>query len=442
MSRTDYKLVEKLFTERMDRDIMQNCMRCGSCIPACPTYAVSGGSENSTPRGRIALMKAVTEGIIKPNRDFETMINECIGCLACESACPSGVNYMELINQSKEIIAEAKKHPVPVRAFRKVLFNGLFENQKNMRRFMGLLRFYQKSGIQTLTHKTGVIHIFPNGMTCSEKVLPKIEPTSKMGNRPLMFEAKGEKRATVSFLTGCLMETMFLRENNKTIRLLQAAGCEVKIPRDQVCCGAMQGHSGDKPGAIELAKKNIIAFEEAEYIVSNAGGCGAFLMEYEHIFHGDPEWEARANAFVAKVKDISKILVELEFHKRVKLSLPEQIITYQDSCHLRNVMKTFKEPRSLLNSIEGIHFIELKGHDSCCGSGGSYSVLQNKISMEILDRKMQHVLDTRAAVVVTANPGCLLQMKVGVDRINRRDDLKVVHIVDVLFDAAGIKYDF
>ncbi len=223
--------------------------------------------------------------------------------------------------------------------------------------------------------------------------------------------------------------------NDRTMKLLQLAGCDIVIPEAQTCCGALHGHSGEKADAKTLAKRNIEAFEalNVDYIVTNAGGCGAFLIEYDHLLKDDPVWAERAKAFVAKIKDVSVILVELGFHHR-SLRLPNQIVTYQDSCHLRNVMKTASEPRLLLQSIAGVEFREMKDADRCCGSAGIYNIVHPDMSMQVLDYKMEQAKQTKATTIVTANPGCLLQMKLGIEREGLAN-VRAVHLVDLLFEA-------
>lgn len=242
----------------------------------------------------------------------------------------------------------------------------------------------------------------------------------------------------VSFFAGCLMDTIFMETNDSTLKLLQMAGCEIVIPKDQACCGALHGHLGEKQGAIDIAKKNIAAFEnlDVDYIITNAGGCGAMLVDYGHLFHKDPEWAERANAFVSKLKDVAQILVEMDFHKNVPLYVKGKIITYQDSCHLRNVMKASTFPRVLLKAIEGSEYKEMKDADRCCGSAGVYNIVYSEVSMEMLDYKMEQTKQTHADIVVTSNPGCLLQMQVGIEREGMSDKTKGVHIADFLLEAA------
>lgn len=430
------EVIQEQFKERMDEDQLLNCMRCGFCLPSCPTYIESGYQESHSPRGRIALMKAVVDGLIEPDEDVERSLDLCLGCRACEPVCPPGVNYGHLLEEARDIVNQNKTHSLPVRALRNIVFKELFPHQGRMRTLTGLLGVYQRTGLQSFMHKSRLINILPENMSTMEKVLPKVPTLKEMKSRPNHLAALGTRKKRVAFFSGCLMDTMFLETNNATMKLLQVAGCEIVIPETQTCCGALHSHSGEKSGAKELAKRNIKAFEDlqVDYIISNAGGCGAFLIEYDHLLKDDPEWSERAKAFANKLKDISAVLVELEFqHQPVRL--PAQIITYQDSCHLRNVMKTSIEPRQLLQSIEGVEFIEMKDADRCCGSAGIYNIVESEMSMKILDTKMAHTKATHATTIVTANPGCLLQMKLGIEREGLSDRVRAVHIVDLLAEA-------
>ncbi|WP_088072638.1 (Fe-S)-binding protein [Gottfriedia luciferensis] len=434
----EQQAIGQQFKERMNEDELLNCMRCGFCLPSCPTYIESGQKESHSPRGRIALMKAVTDGLIEPDEDVERTLELCLGCRACEPVCPSGVKYGHLLEEARDIIAQHKKHSLPARAIRKVVFKELFPHQKRMRLAVGLLGIYQRTGLQVVARKAGIMKLIPKNLSAMEKVLPKVPTMKQMKSRPEYLPAMKEKVSKVAFFSGCLMDTMFLETNNATMKLLQLAGCEIVIPKDQACCGALHGHSGEKAIAKEMAKKNIEAFENlgVDYIITNAGGCGGFLIDYDHLLKDDPIWKNRALSFKNKLKDISEILVEVELHKKVKLSLPEQIITYQDSCHLRNVMKTASAPRTLLKSIQNTIYREMKDADRCCGSAGIYNIVESEMSMQILDHKMKQATNTKATTIVTANPGCLLQMKLGVERENQSNHIEVVHIVDFLLKAA------
>ncbi|TFV07047.1 (Fe-S)-binding protein [Bacillus stratosphericus] len=427
--------IQQAFQQQMDEKELLNCMRCGFCLPSCPTYIESGQQETHSPRGRIALMKAVRDGVIEPDEDVEHSLNLCLGCRACEPVCPSGVKYGRLLEDARDIIQQHKKQSIPVKLVRRVVFKGLFPSQSRMRKAAGLLRFYQTSGLQTAARKTGMLKVLPPHLRLMEQALPKVPRQRK--SRLTEYKAAGPTRKRVAFFTGCLMDTVFSSTNEATIQLLQLAGCDVIVPPIQTCCGALHGHSGEKEQAKQLAKRNIEAFEEidADAIVMNAGGCGAFLSDYDHLLCDNPDFQKRSEAFSKKITDISDILVELEFHRRMPLALPEQVITYQDSCHLRNGMGVQHAPRVLMKAIQGVSFKEMKDSGRCCGSAGIYNILQPKMSMQILDHKMTEATQTKAAAIVTSNPGCQLQMAAGIKRSGHSPSMRAVHLADLLLEA-------
>ncbi|MEC0754871.1 (Fe-S)-binding protein [Bacillus haynesii] len=436
MTANERKVIEQQFKQRMDEEELLNCMRCGFCLPSCPTYIESGFQESHSPRGRIALMKAVVDGTIEPDEDVERSLELCLGCRACEPVCPSGVNYGRLLEEARDIIQQNKKHAFPVKVLRRAVFKGLFPHQNRIRALTGMLGVYQRSGMQNVIRKSGLLRLLPDHLAKMEAVLPKVPDMKQLKKRPHLIPAIGEKKKRAAFFSGCLMDTLFLDTNTATIELLRLAGCEIIIPEQQTCCGALHGHSGEKSEAILLAKRNIQAFEDsnADFIVTNAGGCGAFLKEYDHLLKDDSEWRVRAASFTRKLKDFSSVLLELNFDQQ-SLELPQQIVTYQDSCHLRNVMKTSAEPRRLIRSIKGIEFKEMQNAESCCGSAGIYNIVESEMSMKILDTKMEAAAATRAATIVTANPGCLLQMKLGIERAGLTDRVRAVHLADLLLEA-------
>ncbi|WP_342496210.1 (Fe-S)-binding protein [Bacillus safensis] len=427
--------IQQTFQQQMDEKELLNCMRCGFCLPSCPTYIESGQQETHSPRGRIALMKAVRDGVIEPDEDVEHSLNLCLGCRACEPVCPSGVKYGRLLEDARDIIQQHKKQSIPVKLVRRVVFKGLFPSQSRMRKAAGLLRFYQTSGLQTAARKTGMLKVLPPHLRLMEQALPKVPRQQK--SRLMEYKAAGPARKRVAFFTGCLMDTVFSSTNEATIQLLQLAGCDVIVPPIQTCCGALHGHSGEKEQAKQLAKRNIEAFEQidADAIVMNAGGCGAFLSDYDHLLCDDPDFQKRSEDFSKKITDISDILVELEFHRRMPLALPEQVITYQDSCHLRNGMGVQHTPRVLMKAIQGVSFKEMKDAGRCCGSAGIYNILQPKMSMQILDHKMTEASQTKAAAIVTSNPGCQLQMAAGIKRSGHSPSMRAVHLADLLLEA-------
>ncbi|PCK21252.1 glycolate oxidase [Bacillus pumilus] len=427
--------IQQKFQQQMDEKELLNCMRCGFCLPSCPTYIESGQQETHSPRGRIALMKAVRDGVIEPDEDVEHSLNLCLGCRACEPVCPSGVKYGRLLEEARDILQQHKKQSFPVHLMRRAVFKGLFPSQSRMRQAAGLLRFYQTSGLQTAARKIGMLKVLPSHLQLMEQALPKVPRQKK--SRLNEFKAIGPTRKRVAFFSGCLMDTVFSSTNEATIHLLQLAGCDVVIPPKQTCCGALHGHSGEKKQAKQLAKRNIEAFEETDVdaIVMNAGGCGAFLSDYDHLLQDDPNLQKRSEAFSEKITDISNILVELQFHHRTQLALPEQVITYQDSCHLRNGMGVQSAPRVLMKAIKGVTFREMKDADRCCGSAGIYNILQPEMSMQILDHKMTEASQTTAAAIVTSNPGCQLQMVAGIKRSGHTPSMRAVHLADFLLEA-------
>ncbi|WP_436262594.1 (Fe-S)-binding protein [Ornithinibacillus hominis] len=424
------------FKEKMDYDELLNCMRCGFCLPSCPTYIESGMDEAHSPRGRIAMMKAVVDGDIEPNDDVKRSLDLCLGCRACEPVCPSGVKYGHLLEQSRDIIYQNNKQSLPVKAVRSMVFHNLFPKQNRIINATSLLGFYQRSGLQKIARKSGIMNFFPDTLKSMEKVLPTVPKKKQLKSRPTHLLPLQNQKKKVAFFSGCLMDTIFMSTNDATMKLLRYAGCEIVIPNTQNCCGALHGHSGERNKAKELAKKNILAFEKAQvdYIITNAGGCGAFLVDYDYLLKDDPEWKERATEFSSKIKDITSVLLELDFHKE-RLSLPDQIVTYQDSCHLKNGQKTFMEPRKLLQSIQGVTYVEMEDASRCCGSAGIYNIVESEMSMRILDSKMEQTKKTNAKTVVTANPGCLLQMNLGIEREGLTRSIRAVHIVDLLLEA-------
>lgn len=421
---------------KLDYEQLTNCMRCGFCLPACPTFREKG-VEAESPRGRIALMKAVADGLMEPDRAFEDQMYNCLGCRACETACPADVKYGQLLEQARDSIERhTDSHRLWVRAVRKAAFKGLVPHQRRMRLLGGALKVYQKSGLRKAVRATGILKLFPKHLAEMERILPDASYQGVAERIGEFHPAAGERIGTVGMFRGCIMDVLFTETNINTVKLLQAAGFDVVIPPAQNCCGALHAHSGERDGAIELAKGNIRAFRDAgvDWIVSNAGGCGAQLAEYGHLLHDDPKWKDDAQWFASRTIDISKLLIE---HGR----LPETIgsktgerlrITYQDSCHLRNGMKSSDAPRRLMRKVADAEFVELFEADRCCGSAGIYNLTQPERAGEILEHKMEHVKRTEAHCLLTSNPGCLLQMKLGIEREGLSDRMKAVHIVDFL----------
>lgn len=423
--RTDGPL--KLF----DMDEIMNCMHCGFCLPTCPTF-VQTGLETYSPRGRIALMKGVATGQLAVDAEFEHHMNACLGCRACETACPAGVPYGGLLETAREVVQETKKAQEKPSAVRNLIFNRVFPYPQRVKRLGNVLWGAQALGLQSFADRTGLIRILPRELAEMQKAVGTVASPRERRTRRTRMQAEGETKFTVGLFTGCIMDVMFFETNQATARLLTKAGCDVVFVPQQGCCGAMHAHSGEMSGAKELAKRNIEAFEQSgvDFVVNNAGGCGAALKEYGHWFKGDPDWEDRARRFAARNRDANEMLAELpplSFSK----PLPAKV-TYQDSCHLAHGQGVRNQPRELLRRIPGLELVEMRQPDSCCGSAGTYNLTQFDMSMQILDGKMEQVRETQARLIVTSNPGCLLQMKQGIIRAGLAGQMEAVHIMDLL----------
>ena len=389
------QITQKLFDKTYDWT--NQCVQCGYCLPACPTYE-SMEKESASPRGRINLVKMAAEGKIDIQEHLAKPIDLCLGCRACDIACPVGVPYGHILEVAKEVIAESqpKNRQSATDRLKNTALDHLFPYPKRMNMLGNTVWFYQKTGLSKLVRKTKWISKFSRPMEQFEKVLPSVESPYKRIRRGSTIHAKGDTKVRVAVFAGCIMDSVMSRINRLMIELLTSVGCEVVIPKQQNCCGALHAHQGATEKAKELAKANIHAFAQsgAEFYVNNAGGCGAALAEYDHLLADEEEWVDEAKAFVKKSKDISQILTKyspLPFIKEWN-----GIVVYQDSCHLRNVQKVHNDPRLLLKSIPGVSFVEMEGSDRCCASGGIYNLLNYNESMAILDEKMKNVISNKS----------------------------------------------
>lgn len=407
------------------------CVQCGYCLPKCPTYQTTG-IETQSPRGRINLVKLLEEEKISLE-SAATSIELCLGCRACETACPTNVQYGKILQSAKELIAKEK----PASKMESLLLEKGLPNKRWQRTAGKGLEFAQKTGVVTLVRKTGIMKAFPESIQAMESIAPMIKMPTKKERKYIVLPPIGEKSYSVGFFVGCIMDVMFSKINDDSIKLLQLAGCEVTLIEEQSCCGALLHHGGNKDKTVELAKKNIEAFEkyDFDFIVNSIGGCGAMLVEYPELFEEHSDWYFRAMQFSSQCKDISVLLAQLSlpFSKEIP-----KVVAYQSSCHLRNVQKVFEEPLHLLKAIPGIDHRPFEQQDMCCGSAGIYNVVHYHEAMEVLDYKMDSIEKVEPEVIVTSNPGCHLQMKLGVERVGKSDKIKVVHIVELLAEACEI----
>lgn len=403
------------------------CVHCGLCLNHCPTYRL-WQLEADSPRGRIRQMILVNEGQLPMSSGFVGHIDKCLDCRSCETACPSGVDYGKLVEYARARIEQGYERPWMTRVARNFVFNRLLPFPGRIAGAAKLLRFYQRSGLQNLARGSGVLRLL--GLAQREKLLPQIDSEFFFGKLGKTFPAVGERRARVAFFAGCIANVTFSKLNEATIRVLTANGCEVVVPDAQFCCGALAAHAGVRETARELARKNMAAFARGEFdaILTNAAGCGSTLKEYEHLFSAEEPEHARAVAFREKVRDVTEFLASLGLSAKLKEMALR--VTYQDSCHLLHGQKVREAPRELLRAIPGLQFVELPYSEICCGSAGIYNVTQTDASMELLSEKMRYAKETGAAVIATSNPGCLLQMRAGVEMHGTGQE--VLHVVEIL----------
>jgi len=415
-------------------DVFDRCVRCGLCLPACPTY-VETLVETSGPRGRIALIKAVSEerlDLLSPG--FVHQMSECLDCRACAAVCPSGVDYGRILEPARSQIVRAQ---TPVRSWRErlgraVLIGMLFSNMRLMRVAARLLQFYQWSGLQALARRTGLLRKL--GLQDAEALAPRISRRFFVP-RDQRFAPARRKRATAFLHAGCIMHVAFAGWNEATVRVLAAAGVETIVPRGQGCCGAITIHAGEMERGRLLAKRNIAAFERsgADVYVINAAGCGSALKEYGDLLRDDPDWADRAIAFSAKVRDVLEYLDEIGLPEG-SLGALWGVVTYQDACHLAHAQRITAAPRRLLSQIPGIELREMEESALCCGSAGIYNVTQPEMSQRLQRRKVDRVLAVTPDIVATANPGCALQLRNGLDRAGA-ERIVVKHVVELLDDS-------
>jgi len=403
------------------------CVHCGLCLNNCPTYRL-WGMEADSPRGRIRQMMLVEEGKLRLGDVFVTHIDRCLDCRACETACPSGVEYGKLVEAARAQIEQNYRRPLLARLARHFVFRKLLPNPRRIAHVARLVRFYQRSGLQTLARGSGLLRLF--GMKKAEQFLPRIDDDfffTRLGNT---FPAQGPRRARVAFFAGCLAQVTFAKLNDATIRVLTANGCEVVVPEGQLCCGALPVHAGVRDVARDLARKNVDVFlrEDFDAVVTNAAGCGSTLKEYTLLFPaGSPEHE-KAAAFGKKMRDVTEFIAALGLTARLREV--KMRVTYQDSCHLAHGQRIREAPRKLIRAVPGVELAEMAWADQCCGSAGVYNVLQPDASHDLLDEKMRHARASGAQAIITANPGCILQLRAGAALHATHQE--VLHVVELL----------
>ncbi len=409
---------------------LDKCVHCGLCLNACPTYRELG-VEMDSPRGRIYQMNQVANGA-PISADYIRHMELCLACRGCETACPSGVPYGHLIEAAREQIEQQRKRSLPVRLFRSFLLRKLIPSRGLLTAAGMGLYLYQASGFQRLLRAGGLLNLFgPLGSI--EALSPNAEFPFFFPKIGRTFPADGERKYRVAFLAGCIANIAFARLNEATVRVLQKNGCEVVVPADQSCCGALAVHQGMKDEGRRLARINIDAvdLDEFDAVITNAAGCGSTLKEYRHLLEQDAAYRDTAAAFVAKMRDITEFLAAIGLRGGMR---PLNVsVTYQDSCHLAHGQKISAAPRKLLRSLPGVTFREMPAADVCCGSAGVYNLVEHEMADQLLRHKMESIATTKAEVIVTANPGCMLQLEAGARLYG--EGQRVLHVVQLIDEA-------
>ena len=411
-----------------------SCIKCGFCLPTCPTYRLTG-HEAASPRGRIDLMQAVAEGDLAAEEIF-AQLDFCLGCLACETACPAGVEFGKLLEAGR---AEARLGHTGSRL-------GAWVQRLGLREFLTMpslvqqlaswLYLYQVSGLQHLLRRSGVLRHLPSTLAAMDTLLPRVPVAAQRRPVPAETPPVGIEQGRVALLTGCIVPAFLPEMNHATVRVLAANGYRVYAPSIQRCCGALQAHAGERDTARQLARHNIAVFEAtgAEWVVVNSAGCGALMKEYGHLLSDDPVFAARARAFSSRVRDVSEVLTSAPL--RAPLHAVPLRVAYDDPCHLLHGQKIREQPRALLRQIPELHLLEVPESDWCCGSAGIYNLQYPETAQALLDRKMAHLASVQPQLIVTGNPGCILQLRQGVARHGLTAE--VLHPVEVLARAYGV----
>jgi glycolate oxidase iron-sulfur subunit len=403
------------------------CVHCGLCLNSCPTYRL-WGLEADSPRGRIRQMILVDEGRLPLGESFVQHIDQCLDCRACETACPSGVEYGKLVEATRAQIEQNYQRPFFARAMRSLVYRHLLPHPRRIAAIARLVRFYQRSGLQSVLRRSGFLSLI--GQAKRDLLMPPIEDRFFFSELGRTYPAQGTRRARVALFAGCIAQVSFAELNAATIRVLTANGCDVIVPEGQLCCGALAAHAGVRDVARELARANLDVFllRDVDAVVTNAAGCGSTLKEYEQLFPADLAEHQRAQTFRARMRDVTEFLDSLGLV--APLGTLPLCVTYQDSCHLAHGQEIREAPRNLIRAVPGVEFVEMPLADLCCGSAGVYNVTQTATSLELLADKMKYARETQASAIVTSNPGCLLQLRAGSELHGTGQE--VLHVIELL----------
>lgn len=432
------------FDERNPPDpkLIDACVHCGFCLSTCPSYRVIG-KETDSPRGRIYLMDAINEGKIPLSDASAQHFDTCLGCLACVTTCPSGVQYDKLIAATRPQVERQHQRSLTEKLLRQLIF-AIFPYPKRLRALLAPLAIYQKLGLQKLMRSTGLLdRLLPNQLAAMESVLPAISPQAFRDSLPQVVSAQGEQRYRVGMILGCVQRAFLPHVNDATVRVLTANGCEVVIPPTQGCCAALTHHQGQEAQTQELARHTIDTFADTnvDAVIINASGCGHTLKEYGHILQDDPKYAEAAKRFASKVKDVQEFLDAVGLTAKLSPLQDEPLsVVYQDACHMLHGQKISLEPRRLLKQIPGIQLREPVDAALCCGSAGVYNILQPEVANELGQMKVQNLVNTKASLIASANVGCTIQIRKHLQL--RSQEVPVMHPMELLdYSIRGIRLD-
>ncbi len=406
-------------------DLIEDCVHCGFCLPTCPTY-VLWNEEMDSPRGRIVLM---SEGLQEDSVLSDTMVghfDNCLGCMACVTACPSGVRYDLLIEDTRQQVERQHPRTLGERLLRRGLFS-TFPYPGRLRATIPLIVAFRRSGLARRAQQSRLVDRVPLLRTLAE-LAPPVRLRDMLRRLPAVTKAAGEKRGTVGFLQGCVQRAYFGDVNAATVAVLAAEGFEVHAPRAPRCCGALGLHAGQEEDSLPLAKATIEAFEGYDHVVVNAAGCGSAIKDYGHLLRDDPEWSERAAALAARARDVHELLASVP--PRAKRHPVELTVAYHDACHLAHAQDVRAQPRQLLRAIPGLELVEPAEWELCCGSAGIYNLTRPEAARQLGERKADNLLATGAAAIAAANPGCTLQIAAHLERKGR--PLPLVHPMQLL----------
>ena len=412
-------------------DLLRACVHCGMCLPSCPTYRLTG-QEMSSPRGRLWLMKSVADGrldLLDPI--FDEQMYQCLNCRACEAVCPSGVHYGPLVEAARSQLEQHRPRPFWQRAVRGLAMGWLFGETKRLRALVGGLRFYQRTRLDRAVRRTGVLRLLR--MEELEAMLPPVARRALVPGRERWTADDGGR--SVRLFNGCVMGTVFADTNRAAARVVARNGAAVDLPVGQQCCGALHVHAGMMDEARTLARRNIDAFEASgdDPVVVTAAGCGAALKEYGYLLKDDPDYADRGARFSARVRDVTEYLAEGDLVPPPRAV--RRTVTYQEPCHLVHAQRISTQPRKLLRAVRGLTLIEMKESSLCCGSAGVYNLIRKEMADDLGDRKARHAIETTATEVITANPGCAMQLRASLGR--NGSTAHVRHVVELLDEAYG-----